>query len=81
MKNGIGYSVLSTIISLCGACGLRILWIVTIFNIDSFHNLFGLALSYPVSWLVTASVHFIFFLVFYKKTVKIYDLNYQTKTA
>lgn len=42
---------------------------------------FGLALSYPVSWLVTASVHFIFFLVFYKKTVKIYDLNYQTKTA
>ncbi|MDE7439344.1 MAG: MATE family efflux transporter [Clostridia bacterium] len=62
---GIGYSLLPTIVSLCGACGLRILWIYTIFKISSMHSLQGLAISYPVSWLLTFAVHLIFFIVLY----------------
>ena len=64
---GIGYSVLPMIVSLCGACGLRIIWIFTIFPIEKFHNIQGLALSYPISWIITAIVQFIFFVTMFKK--------------
>ena len=64
---GIGYSVLPTVVSLCGVCGLRILWIYTIFPLEQFHTLQGLTISYPVSWVVTALVHLVCFLVLFKK--------------
>lgn len=54
---GMGYSILPTIVSLTGACGLRILWIVTIFAWH--HSLFILYLSYPVSWFVTTAAHLV----------------------
>jgi putative MATE family efflux protein len=64
---GIGYSVLPMIVSLLGVCGIRILWIYTIFPIESFHNIQGLTISYPISWVVTAIVHFICFVILFKK--------------
>ena len=54
---GMGYSILPTIVSLTGACGLRILWIVTIFAWDP--TLFVLYLSYPVSWIITTVAHLV----------------------
>ncbi len=62
---GMGYSVTPTIVSLTGACGLRILWIYTVFRAD--HTLFNLYLSYPISWFVTFVVHIICFVVFYRR--------------
>lgn len=64
---GIGYSLLPAIVSLCGACGLRILWIYTIFPLPEFHSLKYLSISYPVSWLITALTHLIFLLILKKK--------------
>ena len=61
---GLGYSIAPTIVSLTGACGLRILWIYTVFRMN--HTLFTLYLSYPISWLVTFSVHMICFFFFYR---------------
>ena len=63
----IGYSVLPTVISTCGACGFRLLWIFFIFPIDFFHNLTWLYVSYPISWALTAAVHAICFFVLFKK--------------
>ena len=63
----IGYSVLPTVISTCGACGFRLLWIFFIFPLDYFHNLTWLAISYPISWTLTALVHAICFFVLFKK--------------
>lgn len=63
----IGYSVLPTVISTCGACGFRLLWIFLIFPIEYFHNLTWLAISYPISWALTALVHAACFLVLFKK--------------
>jgi putative MATE family efflux protein len=54
---GLGYSVMPTIVSLIGACGFRVLWIYTIFQF--IHTLPCLYISYPVSWLLTASAHMI----------------------
>lgn len=64
---GIGYSFLPTIVSLCGACGLRILWVFTVFPIEKFHNIRWLSLSYPVSWLVTTLVLFICYMALRKR--------------
>ena len=62
---GMGKSVMPMIVSLLGACVLRVVWIYTIFRFD--HRPEVLYISYPISWIVTAAVHFVCFLVVYKK--------------
>ncbi len=62
---GLGYSVTPTIVSLAGACGLRILWVFTIFAMH--RSLFMLYLSYPVTWLITFAAHLICFFIFYRR--------------
>lgn len=62
---GMGYSVMPMIVSLTGACGLRIVWIYTIFAMD--RSLLTLYLSYPVTWTVTFLAHVICFIFIYKK--------------
>ncbi len=62
---GIGYSIMPMLVSLIGACGLRVLWVFTIF---SWHRtLTTLYISYPVSWALTAFVHIICFTLVYRK--------------
>ena len=58
---GVGMSITPMIVAIIGACGLRILWIMTIFSMPAYHSLFTLFLSYPISWTVTALVHLICF--------------------
>lgn len=67
---GIGYSLVPTIVSLLGVCGIRILWIYTIFSIEEYHNLQSLSLSYPISWFITALIHFILLMTLKKKVFK-----------
>ena len=62
---GLGYSVLPTIVSLTGACGLRVLWIFTIFAAN--RSLTVLYLSYPVSWVITALAHLICYIVILRR--------------
>ena len=62
---GLGYSIAPTIVSLTGACFLRIVWIYTIFQLD--HTLVNLYISYPISWAVTFAAHMICFIVFFRK--------------
>ncbi len=71
---GMGYAVTPTIVSLLGACGLRILWIFTIFAIPEYHTEFMLFLSYPLSWVITFVVHFICFIFMRRKFPK-HDLE------
>ncbi len=54
---GIGYSIMPMIVSLTGACLLRIVWILTVFARE--HTLTVLYMSYPVSWFVTFAIHFL----------------------
>lgn len=49
---GLGRSTLSMMISLIGACGLRIVWIYTVFA--AVHEHWALFISYPITWFVTA---------------------------
>ena len=54
---GVGCSVMPMIVSLTGACLLRVVWILTVFAQN--HTLTVLYLSYPVSWFVTFAAHFL----------------------
>ena len=65
---GLGYSVMPMIVSAFGACGLRILWIFTVFVWEG--SIESLFLSYPVEWAVTLAVHLICFCVVRKKFPK-----------
>ncbi len=67
---GMGYAVTPTIVSLLGACGLRILWILTFFRLPQFHSLKLLFISYPVSWIITFITHLICFYFMIKKFPK-----------
>lgn len=65
---GMGYSVLPMIVSLTGACGLRILWIFTIFAQQ--RTLTSLYISYPVSWVITTGVHMLCYFLIKRKLPK-----------
>ena len=62
---GLGYSILPMIVSLIGACGLRILWIFTVFK--WYHSLFILYLSYPITWIITFIAHLCCYIFIKKK--------------
>lgn len=64
---GIGSSLVPMIISILGICGLRLLWIFTIFRIPAFHTPDVLFASYPISWCLTLIVEYIAFSVIFKK--------------
>lgn len=64
---GIGYSVTPMIISLIGACGFRIFWIYTFFPMNELHNISGLAVSYPISWTLTAFFQILLFIILFNK--------------
>ncbi|MBE6964070.1 MAG: MATE family efflux transporter [Ruminococcaceae bacterium] len=53
---GLGYITLPMLVSLFGACGLRLLWLATIFQIPSLHSIRTLYWSYPISWLITFAI-------------------------
>lgn len=65
---GMGYAIMPMIVSLSGACLLRIVWIMTIFK--QFHTLRILYLSYPVSWAITSTIHFLCLMFVFKKLGK-----------
>ena len=59
---GLGKSVTSTVVSLVGACLLRVVWIVTVFNYvfsakGASPALISIYVSYPLSWCLTAAIH------------------------
>ena len=70
---GIGYSLVPTIVSLCGACGFRILWVYTVFPVHAMHSLQGLSVSYPISWFLTFAVHLVVFIVLFIRKRRYFD--------
>lgn len=62
---GMGYAIMPMIVSLTGACGLRVLWIFTVFAAN--RTLPVLYMSYPVTWTVTFLVHLVCFMIVKKK--------------
>jgi len=68
MLRGMGKSLMPMIVSVVGVCGGRISWILVIFAQS--RDLKTLYISYPVSWLLTFTIHFISYFVIKKLVVK-----------
>lgn len=65
MLRGLGSSIMPMIMSIIGTCGLRIVWIYTIFSLNPTWEV--LFLSYPISWLVTGVFQLICYFFVKKK--------------
>jgi Na+-driven multidrug efflux pump len=69
---GMGASMTPTIITLIGACGTRVLWILCIWQqFPGMHEVFGSSLawlyvSYPVSWFITILAQVVYALILYR---------------
>lgn len=67
---GMGKTFLPMIVSLAGACAFRVLWILTVFR--WWRTVECLFLSYPVSWIITLTAHFIFVAIAKKNLERAY---------
>ena len=67
LLRGLGASLTPMLISVAGICGVRIIWIYTIFQVPSFHTPDWLFVSYPISWVTALIPQFILFAMLYKK--------------
>lgn len=65
---GMGSSIMPTIVSLFGICGLRIIWLTTIFR---WHPTLTIVyLSYPVSWIITILCHIVCYIYIKKRRLQ-----------
>ncbi len=67
---GMGASMVPMIISILGVCGIRLLWIWTIFDLPKYHTTECLYLSYGVSWVITFVAQFVAFWLVYNQQRK-----------
>lgn len=50
----LGKSTVAMLSCIMGACVFRIFWVKVLFPLDAFNSPFGLYISYPISWVLTA---------------------------
>jgi len=67
---GLGLSLTPMFIALMGACGLRIAWVYTVFQIPAYHTMDYLYLSFPISWIVTFAALSVPFHIIVKRKIK-----------
>ena len=74
---GLGYGLTPMIVSIVGVCGFRIFWILFIFQNNTtftdYNDLNLLYISYPISWIITFTIHLITYFILSKN--KYQELN------
>ncbi len=66
---GMGKAIQPMIVALLGSCVFRIVWVKTVCPLFP-TDIRMLYISYPISWILTAGVHCIFCVYFYRKFMK-----------
>jgi putative MATE family efflux protein len=66
---GMGKAVQPMLVSLLGSCVFRIVWVLTVCPLYP-DNIMILYISYPISWILTAGVHYFFCIFFYRRLMK-----------
>ena len=67
---GLGASISSTSVSLAGTCGLRLIWVATVFRHATENRALTLFAVYPVSWIVTLIAMIILFFFMKRRIIK-----------
>lgn len=68
---GLGSSVIPMVVSLVGACGLRLVWVYTVFPLDPTPG--NLYISYPITWAITGFVHLLTFFYVRKRAYAVFQ--------
>ena len=66
---GIGRSGASMVMSVLGICLYRIGWVYTVFRIPRFHTPDTLFISYPISWILTFFIMYVWYKLNWEKVV------------
>ena len=66
---GIGRSGASMVMSVLGICLYRIGWVYTVFRIPGFHTPDTLFISYPISWILTFFIMYVWYKLNWEKVV------------
>jgi putative MATE family efflux protein len=76
MLRGMGCSLTPMVTSLLCVCGVRILWVMTIFQMPQFHNVSGLYTSFTVSYFCSLVVQVTCMVIFFRMKRKKYGHLY-----
>ncbi len=76
---GLGYSTAPSLISIFGACGIRIIWVYTIFQ--RYHTLAVLYLVHPITWVITNIALIVNYIICYKIVKKRIQVNKKEQLA
>ena len=68
---GMGASLVALLVSVIGVCGVRLVWIFTVFRSPSYHSLNSLYFSYDISWFMCIAAQIIAIAIVYKKQKRI----------
>lgn len=74
LLRGIGASITPMLLSVLGVCGLRILWIATVFRLPAFHSPQSLYFTYPLSWLITFLLQLVAFVILFRRYVRSHSM-------
>lgn len=75
---GIGKSSAAMLTNIFGICIYRIGWVYTVFRIPRFHTADTLFISYPISWILTFFIMFVWFKLNWEKVVQKEEQRYIT---
>lgn len=64
---GLGASFATMLITIAGVCGVRILWIYTVFRIPQYHIPQSLYISWPISWVFTLIAQLVAFIIVFRR--------------
>ncbi len=70
---GMGASLTTLFISVSAVCGIRIMWIFTVFQIPKFHTLDSLYVSYILSWLGCIAAQLVAYNIINKHKKRVYE--------
>lgn len=65
---GLQYSISSMLISLVSVCGLRVVWLSTVFKAEP--TAMNIYLTYPISWIIATAAFVVCYIVAYKRIKK-----------
>ncbi len=66
---GMGKAIQPMVVSLLGSCLFRIVWVMAVCPLFP-GQIMSLYVSYPISWIITGGVHYLFCFYFYRKLMK-----------
>ena len=67
---GLGYSTMPTVVYAGPVCGIRLLWLATVFKIGRFHTLRTVYLAFPVTWVITLPILLGCYFYAYRKVMR-----------